>query len=79
MKWSIRKQVDGVITDDPKMFLDVCKKYRGEKPRLKWRELGMMVLTEGLALPVSLFLRWQRGSKIDEKEMRGLLGEASKR
>ena len=24
MEWSIRKQVDGVITDDPKRFLEVC-------------------------------------------------------
>jgi phosphatidylglycerol phospholipase C len=27
MEWSIRKAVDGVITDDPALFLDVCKRY----------------------------------------------------
>lgn len=27
MKWSIRKEVDGVITDDPKKFLDVCDRW----------------------------------------------------
>ena len=27
MEWSIRKQVDGVITDDPKLFLEVCDRY----------------------------------------------------
>lgn len=26
MKWSVRKKVDGVITDDPKLFLDVCER-----------------------------------------------------
>ncbi|KAI4749115.1 PLC-like phosphodiesterase [Aureobasidium sp. EXF-12298] len=27
MKWCIRRQLDGVITDDPKHFLDVCRNY----------------------------------------------------
>ncbi|KAK3327529.1 PLC-like phosphodiesterase [Cercophora scortea] len=27
MEWSIRKQVDGVITDDPKLFLEVCDRW----------------------------------------------------
>ncbi|KAK3325881.1 PLC-like phosphodiesterase [Apodospora peruviana] len=27
MKWSIRKQVNGVITDDPKLFLEVCDRW----------------------------------------------------
>lgn len=27
MEWSIRKKVDGVITDDPKLFLEVCGRY----------------------------------------------------
>lgn len=31
MEWSIRKNVDGVITDDPKMFLDVCKRWGGSQ------------------------------------------------
>jgi len=27
MEWSIRKGVDGVVTDDPKKFLDVCRRW----------------------------------------------------
>ena len=27
MEWSIRKESDGVITDDPKLFLEVCKRH----------------------------------------------------
>jgi phosphatidylglycerol phospholipase C len=27
MEWCIRRRLDGVITDDPKLFLDVCKRY----------------------------------------------------
>ena len=28
MEWSIEQGVDGVITDDPKLFLDVCERYK---------------------------------------------------
>ncbi|KAI9673343.1 MAG: hypothetical protein M1829_004110 [Trizodia sp. TS-e1964] len=31
MRWSIRKQVDGVITDNPEHYLDVCRHYDGTK------------------------------------------------
>lgn len=34
MEWSIKKDVDGVITDDPKLFLEVCDRWKG-KPRDK--------------------------------------------
>ncbi|KAI9813452.1 MAG: hypothetical protein M1827_004127 [Pycnora praestabilis] len=39
MKWSIRKEVDGVITDDPKRFLQVCRNWEaGERDtRISWR------------------------------------------
>ncbi|KAG9839335.1 PLC-like phosphodiesterase, partial [Aureobasidium melanogenum] len=39
MKWCIGKQLDGVITDDPKLFLDVCRKYDAstETTALSWR------------------------------------------
>jgi len=28
MEWGVRKGVDGVITDDPKLFLEVCERFR---------------------------------------------------
>jgi hypothetical protein len=31
MKWSIRQEVDGVITDDPKKYLEVCKSYNKDE------------------------------------------------
>ncbi|KAK5950342.1 hypothetical protein OHC33_008561 [Knufia fluminis] len=31
MKWSIKKSVDGVITDDPKLFNEVCDEYDDER------------------------------------------------
>ena len=33
MRWCIRKELDGVITDDPKKFLEVCKDY--EQPPIE--------------------------------------------
>lgn len=30
MKWSVRKEVDGVITDDPKLYLDVVGQLERE-------------------------------------------------
>lgn len=40
MDWSIRKQVDGVITDDPKLFLEVCEKWRQGRGEMSttWRQ-----------------------------------------
>lgn len=31
MRWAIRKKLDCVITDDPKLFLEVCERYRKEE------------------------------------------------
>ncbi|KAI1092625.1 PLC-like phosphodiesterase [Rostrohypoxylon terebratum] len=31
MEWSIRKELDGVITDDPKLFLEVCNRVAGKE------------------------------------------------
>jgi phosphatidylglycerol phospholipase C len=46
MEWSIRKGVDGVITDDPKLFREVCERWeRGEGTRGRsWRQLGREVV-----------------------------------
>ncbi|KAK2004208.1 glycerophosphoryl diester phosphodiesterase [Colletotrichum falcatum] len=30
MEWSIRAGVDGVITDDPELFLEVCRRWKGD-------------------------------------------------
>lgn len=35
MKWSIQKEVDGVITDDPKLFNEVCKTWGDNEPKAK--------------------------------------------
>ena len=39
MKWSISREADGVITDDPKRFLEVCDEWESGKReiRIGWR------------------------------------------
>lgn len=52
MKWSIQKQVDGVITDDPKLFNDICDNWDDNEPEatFTWRQwfqslwLSMMIM-----------------------------------
>lgn len=42
MKWSIQKQVDGVITDDPKTFRKLCEEWEDDKEplaKISWSQL----------------------------------------
>ena len=32
MEWCIRRKLDGVVTDDPKLFREVCKRYDESTP-----------------------------------------------
>ncbi|KAM7185395.1 glycerophosphoryl diester phosphodiesterase [Naviculisporaceae sp. PSN 640] len=48
MEWSIRKKVDGVITDDPKLFLEVCERFSLEGSQSRGGgEGGELVLRTG--------------------------------
>ncbi|KAI1140467.1 PLC-like phosphodiesterase [Hypoxylon sp. FL0543] len=38
MEWSIRKELDGVITDDPKLFLEVCSRATEKEAEGKSRK-----------------------------------------
>jgi len=60
MKWCIRKEVDGVISDDPKRFLEISKSYGGEPV---WVPLGVwgFALFVKVAGPILVpILRWLR-------------------
>lgn len=64
MHWSIRKGVDGVITDDPKRFLEVCEQWkagggqRSTTPRQLLREV--MVLSLMIVFtPLVWYIRWK--------------------
>ncbi|KAI9883531.1 MAG: hypothetical protein M1823_004695 [Watsoniomyces obsoletus] len=72
MRWSIRNQIDGVITDDPKKFLEVCKHYDGteEVPKLSWRTYATLLWIHLLCAFFSVLFRWKHGSKVDPRWFR---------
>ena len=67
MKWSVKKGVDGVITDDPKKFLEVCKDYDETAPihRLTLREYPSVVWINLLVIVFSLLFRFRYGFTVD--------------
>lgn len=64
MQWSIKKKVDGVITDDPKLFLEVCKEMeeegeKGEGMRVGVRESVVLLALNVLSLIFTLLFLWR--------------------
>ncbi|KAH0541598.1 hypothetical protein FGG08_003946 [Glutinoglossum americanum] len=63
MRWSIRRGVDGVLTDDPKKFLDVCREFREdiylEEDRLTVRQYLGLVGFNIVAAVLNLLFRWR--------------------
>jgi phosphatidylglycerol phospholipase C len=72
MKWSIRKEVDGVITDDPKKFVEVCEKYDETAPihRLTIKELPSLVWINFLIIVFGYLFRFRYGFRIDMDKLR---------
>lgn len=72
MRWSIKKEVDGVITDDPKKFLDVCKGYNESAPlhRLPIKEYPYVLWINLLVVVFSYLFRFRYGFRIDVDKLR---------
>lgn len=72
MKWSIKKGVDGVITDDPKKYLEVADGY-DEKTPLDWVSLRDYHSLAWVNLLVSVFgflFRLRFGYSVKPEEIR---------
>jgi len=65
MKWSIRKQVDGVITDDPKKYLDICKGYDGKSVSIPFRLWPPVIMINVLATVFGFMMRYRYGFRIN--------------
>lgn len=66
MKWSICKGVDGIITDDPKKYLEVRDSYKNEtKANLPMNLWASILVRKTLGELVSLLFRCRYGFKID--------------
>jgi phosphatidylglycerol phospholipase C len=77
MKWSIQKEVDGVITDDPKKYLKVCKEYDGKKVSMPWTTWGGIIWINILVAFFGLLFRYRYGFKVDPAKIKQSL-EASR-
>lgn len=67
MKWSIKKEVDGVITDDPKKYLEVCDSYDGGEVHFGLSTWGGILWLNLIATVFSLLFRYRYGFRIDTK------------
>lgn len=75
MRWCIRKELDGIITDDPKKCLEVCKDYEElpvEKDVKLKEKFAMQDWLQILKIQVlvSMFIvlfRYRHGGRIDSK------------
>ena len=76
MQWSIKKEVDGVITDDPKKYLEVCRNYNGEAPKLLWKQLGPVFFYSALGFAFNFVLRIKYGFRVDIKSVNRSVKEA---
>ncbi|CAG8956112.1 hypothetical protein HYFRA_00011897 [Hymenoscyphus fraxineus] len=67
MKWSIRKEVDGVITDDPKKYLEVCDSYQGGDIHVPVSTWAGIVWLNMVAAGFSFLFRLRFGWKIKDE------------
>lgn len=66
MRWSIEKGVDGVITDDPKRFLEVCDAWeKGDRAvgKMTWVQLRLVVWFNMMLLLFGWIFRWNFGGR----------------
>ena len=64
MRWSISKELDGVITDDPKRFLEVCDEWEQGKREINisWGQWMMIAWINFLVLVFGTIFWWKYGS-----------------
>lgn len=75
MRWSIRNEVDGVITDDPKKFLEVCDNYeiyRGAE-KISWKDYILIVWINIMAALFGFVFNCRYGFRLDPRWTRSTL------
>lgn len=72
MRWSISRGLDGVITDDPKRFLEVCDDWeRGHrKVIITWRQWLSILWINFMVLVFGSIFWWKYGGTQKRKEQR---------
>ncbi|KAF2669884.1 PLC-like phosphodiesterase [Microthyrium microscopicum] len=69
MEWCIKKQLDGVITDDPRLFLEVCKNWSpsSPKPSFSFKEWYSIMKFQVLTTVYGIYFRWKFGYGVERK------------
>jgi hypothetical protein len=69
MRWSIKKQLDGVITDNPAKFLKVCEDWdeRDPKVSLGFHDWVAVFKLQFLVFIFINYFRWKFGMWMDGK------------
>lgn len=78
MRWCIRKQVDGVCTDDPKRFLEVCAERTVKKEAWTWREIGQFIRMNVFLTIFAMLIKVRFGYKVDQQFLRRASVEGQK-
>ncbi|KAF2426265.1 PLC-like phosphodiesterase [Tothia fuscella] len=83
MRWCIRHNLDGVCTDDPKRFLELCKDFENgalaKKESFTWREWLDILRFQVLALVFLWLFKWKFGWGIDKKFIQRAVAAQQKR
>ena len=63
MKWCIGRGLDGVITDDPKRFLEVCEEWENGKRRVEstWKQWMGILWINFMVLVFGAIFFWKHG------------------
>jgi Glycerophosphoryl diester phosphodiesterase family len=80
MYWCIEHKLDGVISDDPKKFLEACDAWEEEPRPVRWtlREwLGLLRFQLLIGIYFFIF-RWRVGSGVDKKYLQSRSAKAKK-
>jgi Glycerophosphoryl diester phosphodiesterase family len=80
MQWCISHELDGVISDDPKKFLDTCDAYEEQPVTVRWsfREWFALLRFQLLIGAYFFLFRWRVGSGIDKQYLRNSKVEGKK-
>lgn len=64
MRWCIDKELDGVITDDPKRFLEVCDEWEQGKRKINisWGQAMMIAWINLMVVIFGAMFWWKYGS-----------------
>lgn len=69
MKWSISKGLDGVITDDPKKFLEVCDDWERGKREIVivWKQWVSILWVQLMVIVFGSIFWWKYGGREGKK------------